>query len=87
LGVGKGGWLLGLALIPQEMFIIPVLLTLGVNSILFAKSIWRSRNRSTNIKFDIYRYVFLFVLCVLVLIGVTLIETYIQVPIIKAALT
>lgn len=87
LGSGKGSLLLSLALLPQEIFIIPVILTLGVNSILFAKSIWKSRNRATNIKFDIYRYIFLFVLCILVLIGVTVIETYIQVPIIKAALT
>lgn len=87
LGAGKGGLLLGLALFPQEIFIIPVLLTLGVNSILFAKSIWKSRNRVTNIKFDIYRYIFLFVLCVLVLIGVAVMQTYIQVPTIKAVFT
>ena len=40
LGSGKGSLLLSLALLPQEIFIIPVILTLGVNSILFAKSIW-----------------------------------------------
>ena len=85
LGSGKGSLLLGLALLPQEVFIIPVLLTLGVNSILFAKSIFKSRNRGASIKFDIYRYVFLFILGILILIGVTVIETYIQVPIIKAS--
>ena len=85
LGSGKGSLLLGLAVVPQEIFIIPVLLTLGVNSILFAKAIWRAKSRSSNVKFDIYRYVFLFVLCVLILIGVTCFQTYIQVPVIKSA--
>lgn len=85
LGAGKGSLLLGLSLLPQEIFIVPVLLTLGVNSILFAKSIWKSRNRVTNLKFDIYRYIFLFILGVLILIGVTVVQTYIQVPIIKAS--
>jgi len=87
LGTGKGSMFLGLALLPQELVIIPVILTLGVNSILFAKAIWRTKNRASSIKFDIYRYIFLFILCIAVLIGVTVIQTYIQVPIIKSALT
>lgn len=87
LGRGKGSLLLGLAVIPQEILIIPILITLGVNSILFAKAIWKSKNRATNIKFDIYRYVFLFIICIFVLIALTLFQTYIQVPIIKTALT
>lgn len=87
LGTGKGGLLLGLALLPQELFIIPVLLTLGVNSVLFAKAIWRTKNRASSIKFDIYRYIFLFILCIAVLIGITVIQTYIQVPIMKNVLT
>jgi len=87
LGTGKGSLLLGLAVVPQEIFLIPILLTLGVNSILFAKAIWESKNRASNIKFDIYRYIFLFILCVAVLIAVTVIQTYIQVPLIKSILT
>jgi len=87
LGTGKGSLLLGLAVVPQEIFLIPLLLTLGVNSILFAKAIWESKNRASNIKFDIYRYIFLFILCVAVLIAVTVIQTYIQVPLIKSILT
>jgi len=87
LGTGKGSLLIGLALVPQEIFIIPVLLTMGVNSILFAKAIWRTKNRASSIKFDIYRYIFLFILCIAILIGVTVIQTCIQVPIIKGALT
>ena len=87
LGSGKGSLLLSLALIPQEIFLIPIMLTLGVNSILFARAIWQSKNRASNIKFDIYRYIFLFVLCIAVLIGLTVIQTYIQVPIIKATVT
>lgn len=87
LGTGKGSLLLGLALVPQEIFIIPVILTLGVNSILFAKAIWKTKNRATSIKFDIYRYIFLFILCIAVLITITIMQTYIQVPLIKNSLT
>ncbi len=87
LGTGKGSFLLCLALLPQELFIIPVLLTLGVNSILFAKAVWRTKNRISSIKFDIYRYIFLFILCIAVLICVTVMQTYIQVPVIKNVLT
>lgn len=87
LGTGKGSLLLGLALLPQEIFLVPILLTLGVNSILFAKAIWRSKNRASSIKFDIYRYIFLFILCVAVLIAITVFQTYIQVPVIKGMVT
>jgi len=47
LGTGKGSLLLGLAVVPQEIFLIPILLTLGVNSILFAKAIWQKKERNT----------------------------------------
>ena len=87
LGSGKGSLLIGLSIVPQEIFIIPILLTLGVNSILFAKSIWRAKSRTSNIKFDIYRYIFLFVFCVLMLIAITLFQTYIQVPVVKNVLS
>lgn len=79
----NGSLFLGLALLPQELVIIPVLLTLGVNSVLFAKAVWKSKNRATNIKFDIYRYIFLFLLSVIILVGVTVIEAYIQIPLLK----
>lgn len=87
LGTGKGSLLLGLALLPQELFVIPVLLTMGVNSILFAKAIWKTKSSASSIKFDIYRYIFLFILCIAVLIAVTVIQTYIQVPVIKSTFT
>ncbi len=84
---GKGSLLIGLSIVPQEIFIIPILLTLGVNSILFAKSIWKAKSRTSNIKFDVYRYIFLFVFCVLMLIAVTLFQIYIQVPVVKNVLS
>lgn len=87
LGAKKGSLLIALSIVPQEIFIIPVLLTLGVNSILFAKAIWKAKSRTSNIKFDIYRYIFLFVICILILVAVTLFQTYIQVPVVKSALT
>ena len=83
LGAGKGWGLILLGIVPQEIFIIPVILTLGVSSILFANAIWKVRNRTTSIKFDIYRYIFLFIFCILILIGVSLFQTYIEMPIIK----
>lgn len=86
LGSAKGSMFIGLALLPQELILIPVFITLGVNSILFAKAVWQRKSRTANIKFDVYRYVFLFVLCVAVLIGITVIETYIGVPLIKMAI-
>jgi len=83
IGAKNGSLLLGVAVLPQEIFIIPILLTLGVNSILFAKAIWKSKSRNSSIKFDIYRYIFLFILGVAVLIALTLIQVYIGVPIVK----
>ena len=87
IGVKKGCLLLGFAVLPQEIFVIPILLTLGVNSILFAKAIWKLKGHSSAIKFDIYRYVFLFVLGVATLISITLIQVYIGVPVIKNVIT
>jgi len=87
IGVKKGGLLLGFAVLPQEIFIIPILLTLGVNSILFAKAIWKAKGHNSTIKFDIYRYVFLFVLGIAILIAITLIQVYIGVPVIKSVVT
>lgn len=83
LGNAKGSMFIGIALIPQELILIPVFITLGVNSILFANAIWQRKSRTSSIKFDVYRYVFLFILCVAVLIGVTVVETYVGVPLIK----
>jgi len=87
LGKGKGWLLILLGIIPQEIFIVPIILTLGVNSILFANSIWKAKSRATNIKFDIYRYIFLFIFCILILIGVALFQTYIEMPIVKSVFT
>ena len=87
LGTTKGSIFIGVALLPKELILIPVFITLGVNSILFAKAVWQRKSRNTNIKFDVYRYIFLFILSVAVLIGVTVIEAYIGVPIIKMAIS
>lgn len=87
LGSAKGSIFIGVALLPKEIILIPVFITLGVNSILFAKAVWQKKSRSGNIKFDVYRYVFLFILSVAVLIGTTVIEAYIGVPIIKMAIS
>lgn len=87
LGSTKGSIFIGVALFPKEIILIPVFITLGVNSILFAKAVWQKKSRTGNIKFDVYRYIFLFILSVAVLIGVTVIEAYIGVPIIKMAIS
>ena len=87
IGAQKGSILLGFAVLPQEIFIIPILLTLGVNSILFAKAIWKAKGHNSNIKFDVYRYLFLFILGIAILIAITLIQVYIGVPIIKNVIT
>lgn len=83
LGTTKGCIFIGVALLPKEIILIPVFITLGVNSILFAKAVWQRKSRNSSIKFDIYRYIFLFILSVAVLIGVTVIEAYVEVPITK----
>lgn len=86
LGNAKGSMFIGIALIPRELILIPVFITLGVNSILFANAIWQRKSRMSSVKFDVYRYVFLFILCVTVLVGVTVIETYVGVPLIKTVI-
>ena len=83
LGGSKGSLFVGLAVLPQEIILVPVLLTLAVNSVLFAKAIWQKKERNTNIKFDIYRYVFLFVVAIAMLVAISMIQTYIQMPLVK----
>ncbi|MBP3284795.1 MAG: stage II sporulation protein M [Clostridia bacterium] len=83
LGGSKGTLLISLAVLPQEMIIIPVLLTLAVNSILFARAIWQKKERNTNIKFDIYRYIFLFIAGMVMLVAISMIQTYLQMPLVK----
>lgn len=85
LGSGKGSLFLVVSLLPQELILVPVFITLGVNSILFANAVWQMKNRS--IRFDIYRYIFLFILCIAILIAVAVIETYVQVPLIKMTIS
>jgi len=83
LGGSKGVLLISTAILPQEIIIVPVLLTLSVNSILFAKAIWQKKERNTNIKFDIYRYIFLFIVAIAMLVAISMIQTYIQMPLVK----
>ena len=83
LGGSKGSFLIGLAILPQEIIIVPVLLTLSVNSVLFAKAIWQKKERNTNIKFDIYRYIFLFIVAVAMLVAISMLQTYVQMPLVK----
>lgn len=83
LGGSKGSFLIGLAVLPQEIIIVPVLLTLSVNSVLFAKAIWQKKERNTNIKFDIYRYIFLFIVAVAMLVAISMLQTYVQMPLVK----
>ena len=87
LGSSKGSIFLGVSLIPQELILVPVFMTLGVNSILFANAVWHRKSRNISIKFDIYRYIFLFIISVAILIAVAVIETYVQVPLIKMTIT
>lgn len=84
LGGSKGALFIGLTVLPQEIVIVPVLLTLSVNSILFAKAIWQKKERNTNIKFDLYRYIFLFIVAIAMLIAISMFQTYIQMPLVKS---
>lgn len=87
LGSSKGSMFLAVSLIPQELILVPVFITLGVNSILFANAVWHRKSRNISIKFDIYRYIFLFIISVAILIAISVIETYIEVPLIKMTIS
>lgn len=86
LGGGKGSLLIGTAILPQEIILIPAWITLAVNSILFANAVWGRRKRTVNIKFDVYRFLFLFVLILIILVGISFIQTYIQMPLVKVTI-
>jgi stage II sporulation protein M len=81
LGINKGVPFIFTVMIPQEIILIPTIMIVAVNAILFSKVILNSRN--TNLKAELLKYTCVFVIGLIVAIGISLFETYIGSNLIK----
>ena len=68
-------------MIPQELVLLPTIMIMSVNAILFSKVILNPRN--VNIKAELIKYTAIFVVGLLIVVGISLFETYVGSNLIK----
>lgn len=81
LGTSKGISFIFTLMIPQEIILIPTIMIISVNAILFSKIILNMRN--INLKTELIKYTFIFIVGLLIAIGISLFETYVGSNLIK----
>ena len=81
LGVGKGSVFLIASLIPQEIVFIPIIFFMALNAIMFSKSI------GSNIKSEILSYTILLIITSIIIVGISLFQTYIGTPLVKSMMS
>ena len=86
LGTSKGIIFIFAMMIPQEIILLPTLAIIATNAILFSKMMLRINNRSIDIKKEFLKYSIIAIMAALVIIGVSLFETYISSNLTKIAI-
>ena len=86
LGTSKGIIFIFAMMIPQEIILLPTLAIIATNAILFSKMMLRINNRSIDIKKEFLKYSIIAITAALVIIGVSLFETYISSNLTKIAI-
>ena len=86
LGTPKGTIFIFTMMLPQEIVLLPTLAIISVNAILFSKMMLKINNRSIDIKKEFIKYIIIFVIAALVIVGVSLFETYISNNLTKMAI-
>lgn len=81
LGASKGIAFIFTLMIPQEIILIPTIMIVAVNAILFSKVILDMNTR--NVKAEFLKYAFVFVIGILISVGISLFETYVGSNLIK----
>jgi len=81
LGISKGIAFIFTLMIPQEIILIPTIIVIAVNAILFSKVILNSRN--INLKTELIKYTCVFIIGMLLALGISLFETYVGSNLIK----
>ena len=82
LGNSKGISFIFTLMIPQELVLLPTIMVMSVNAILFSKVILNPRN--VNLKAELIKYTAIFVVGLLIVLGTSLFETYVGSNLIKA---
>ncbi len=82
LGTSKGISFIFTLMIPQELVLLPTIMIMSVNAILFSKVILNPRN--ANLKAELIKYTAIFVVGLLIVVGISLFETYVGSNLIKA---
>ncbi|MBE5813372.1 MAG: stage II sporulation protein M [Clostridiales bacterium] len=83
LGTSKGLSFIFTLMIPQEIVLIPTIMIISVNAILFSKITLNLRN--INLKTELIKYTGIFIIGLLVSMGISLFETYVGSNLIKFA--
>lgn len=82
LGAQKGIAFILTLMIPQEILLLPTIFIVAVNAILISKVILK---RNSNLKTELLKYAFIFVIGMLVAVGISLFETYVSSNFVKWA--
>lgn len=82
LGAQKGIVFILTLMIPQEILLLPTIFIVAVNAILISKVILK---RNSNLKTELLKYAFIFVIGMLVAVGISLFETYVSSNFVKWA--
>jgi len=82
LGVGRGSAFLITSLIPQQIVFIPIIFFMALNAIIFSQII--NNTIKSNLKSELISYSTIFIISSILVLGVSLFQTYIGVHIVKS---
>ena len=83
LGITRGITFIFTLMIPQQIILLPTIAIIAVNSILFSKVMLNMRN--INLKIELTKYAFIFLVGIILTIVISLFETYVGSNLIKFA--
>lgn len=83
LGIKQGIAFIMTLMIPQEIILLPTIIVVAVNAILFSKTIIKINNRNIDIKKELLKYIIIFVVAIIIAIGISFFETYVGSNLIK----
>ena len=83
LGIKQGIAFIFSIMLPQEIILLPTILIVSVNAILFSKTMLKMNFRTLDIKKEILKYSITFVTGILIAIGISFFETYVGSRLVK----
>lgn len=83
LGANQGLSFVLTLMVPQEIILVPTILIIAVNAILFSKTMLKFNARTNDIRKELLKYSITFIIGIFIVIGISFFETYIGSRLVK----